>query len=167
MKTFDLNESGQTILVDLTFALLIFLLVFNSINAAYISSVASVKERSRLNEMQLKATQAIESLVSFEGTPSNWEELPLQQVQEIGLADESKTINEAKLNAFKNLSADYNSTKVLLNLGLFDYFFSLKGADDVNAGLPATTNATQVQVKRIVTYKGEEAIVEFTLYSLS
>ena len=83
------------------------------------------------------------------------------------MADESKTINEAKLNAFKNLSADYNSTKVLLNLGLFDYFFSLKGADDVNAGLPATTNATQVQVKRIVTYKGEEAIVEFTLYSLS
>src|SRR3989339_564875 len=72
----------------------------------------------------LNATQAIESLVSFEGTPSNWEELPLQQVQEIGLADESKTINEAKLNAFKNLSADYNSTKVLLNLGLFDYFFS-------------------------------------------
>jgi hypothetical protein len=159
-------QRGQTMLIDLAFAVIIFALLFMTINSFYTEKLNIHDSTQSLFEMNTIANSAADSLLKTKGIPENWDVLPIVQISRLGLVGKSSSIDSGKLNAFKNLVSDYNSTKVLLKLNDYDYFFSLKANPDINAGLPPMSAADKVVVTRTVNYNGGEVNAEFMLYRL-
>ena len=157
---------GQTMLIDLTFAVIIFALIFLTINSFYTERLSLHDSAQSFSEMYAISNSAVDSLIKTKGIPENWGVLPTSQISQIGLLGKNSSIDTDKLNAFKNLISDYNSTKVLLKLRGYDYFFSMKANPDINAGLPPMSAADKVVVTRTVNYNGGEVNAEFTLYKL-
>ena len=157
---------GQTVLIDLTFAVIVFVLVFLTLNTFYAEKISLHNNSAEISEMAFLANNASASLLKTKGIPENWDVLPTAQIVQIGLLGNGNSIDEEKLNAFRNLISDYNTTKELLNIYGYDYFFRLRANPDINAGLPPMSIADKAVVSRTVNYNGGEYDAEFTLYKI-
>ncbi|MFH1587214.1 MAG: hypothetical protein ABID38_05120 [Candidatus Diapherotrites archaeon] len=159
-----MSDRGQGIMLDLLIGAIIFMLVLMSINGFWVGELNSIDDNIESNEMNLIAFNAIEGLVTGQGSPNGWETLPEASVNEIGLIEGNRVIEENKLVAFQNMS--YNLAREKLKIRHYDFFFEFEGIDDVNAGLPPMGNADKVVIYRKASYKGVGADVKFTLYNL-
>jgi len=159
-------RSGQTVLIDLTFAFIIFAMIFLALNSFYADKIVMHNDSVTRSEMAVIANSASDSLLKTRGIPENWHTLPIEQVSQIGLLGKGSSIDADKLNAFRNLISDYNTTKELLGLKNYDYFFRLKASPDINAGLSPMSLADKVAVARAVNYNEVGVDAEFTLYRL-
>lgn len=160
------ENKAQAVLIDFTMALFIFTIVSGYLGTIWAMNYFTMEKNYLMDDMQRLCFQAADLLVSSKGVPVNWETMPLDDANTIGLAASERVIDEQKLNRFKNLGGDYGKAKELLNMANYDFYFELHGSDDVNAGLQPMAEAYKVVVKRIVEYKGEEADVTFTLYKI-
>ena len=64
------------------------------------------------------------------------------------------------------MASDYSEMKVRLGLEKYDFFFEFNGVDDINAGLLPGSNANEINLERIVIYKGEIGVAKLKLYRL-
>ncbi len=115
--------------------------------------------------MEVKANYALDRLVKTKGSPENWEELPIEQVESIGLASKDREIDQKKLSTFINLSnTNYDEVTHMLNLEGYDFYFRFEGADTMETITDPTSNATEVVVQRVVLYKGVTGVARLKLY---
>ena len=162
MKT----SNGQTVLIDATFAALIFVLLFLALNNNFIVGFETEQTKGELSEMSLLANSSLDLLVKSSGIPENWEYIGIADVNQIGLANHKRQLAEQKVNAFKNLASDYNTTKALIGLQKYDYYFVLESTPQNTAGLPPQSDATKVVAQRIVTFQGAETRASLTVYKI-
>ena len=153
-------------MIDFMMALFIFIIVLGYLTTVWTMNLSTIENNYVLDDMQRLAFQATDLLIRTAGTPNNWEVMDIDDVNAIGLVERDRVIDEQKLNKFKNLGVEYGRVKELLQIANYDFYFELQGVDDVNAGLPCMTEAQKVVVRRAVNYKGDEAIVIFTLYKV-
>lgn len=159
-------SKGQTVLVDATFAALIFALLFFALNNMFIMGFETEQTKGELSEMSLLANSRLDLLVKSSGIPKNWEDIGIDDVNQIGLANHERQLAEQKVNTFKNLASDYNATKALIGLQKYDYYFVLESIPQNTAGLPPQSDATQVVAQRIVTFQGAETLASLTIYKI-
>jgi hypothetical protein len=160
------NVKGQTVLADLLVAVMLFLLLLALFNNFWVFNSQNYWNQIFFDDMQEKAIILINELITSKGIPENWEDLPISDVNAIGLAEKDRVISEEKITAFNNFNSYYTQLKEILKTNPYDFFFEFDGSDDFNVGLQPMTQAMQVRVKRIVQYKGGEAIVKLTLYKV-
>lgn len=154
-------------MIDFMFGLFIFIIILGYLTAVWTLNLSTIENNYVFDDMQRLAFQTTDLLIKSEGAPGNWEEIAdINDVNVIGLAESDRVINEQKLNRFKNLGAEYEKVKEILQIANYDFYFELQGIDDVNAGLAPMAEAQKVVVRRVVNYKGSDAIVIFTLYKV-
>jgi len=156
-----MREKGQVILFDLAIAIMVFLILFIFLNQIWVDNLNALQQQDSALEIQFKAVQVAEMLVTSPGKPANWH-LPAETPVIIGLAEKNNILNQAKLNAFA--AEDYNTLKELMQIKNMDFFFRLSGAQDLNVGRLPPTDASVVSVERIATLNGREANVRFSLF---
>jgi hypothetical protein len=169
-----MSSRGQGIALDFLFAVLVFLLVLNSVMTIIDSGTQSVSEKNLLNNLNAKASQTMDLLVRTDGNPNDWEKLDLGDVVAIGLAKRDRALDEDKVGRFFELagsysSSDYNAVKSLLLIG-YDYYFELEDSEGLvleQTGTPGDfrwEDMMQVTVQRVVNYNGVEVIAELSIY---
>jgi hypothetical protein len=106
------------------FTIIIFILVSSVTVFGLIQN--SLNEEESYFEMQEKAINASQALVSTPGEPNTWEFLDELNVNSIGLAKERNVLDENKINKLIDLnSTKYQEIKQLLGLQKYDFYFKV------------------------------------------
>ncbi len=156
------TSKGQVMAYDFMVAMILFLLIFLTLNSIWVGIFSSIIGTQMQSQTQDSAYKALEVLVKTKGYPSDWETDPAN-AEVIGLTKRKNVFDDDKVEAFKTM--DYDLSKELMGLGAFDYNLSVKAFDTVNdftKGITLPTDKDIHATSRIVNYKGAEAIV--TLY---
>ncbi|MEW6295535.1 MAG: hypothetical protein AB1467_04550 [Candidatus Diapherotrites archaeon] len=169
-----LNRKGQSIMLDLIFAITVFTIISTFLLDSYDRDLMGITKGQTMDELQQKAFTATEALVKTKGLPENWNEISLNSVEQFGLLARQGQLSESKVNYFMGLidcnteiNSNYSKSKEIMNLGLFDYFFNLHNVtNDLNAGCNPSVDADIVAARRVVNYNGSEAIVTFKVYKI-
>jgi hypothetical protein len=186
------GAKGQSMVIDLTFAVLIFLLVAGSVSWIWSNKVAEAEKRIYEDEIKTMSKRALDVLVVSRGQPSDWEKFTIDNVVTIGLARRSMVLNETKINKFMtwSLSAEnYKKIKQKLLIGANEYYFRLidpstmetvKNSSDaaIEVGTKPGEDKLQSTVRKAVVFtynrplednpgetRPHEAIAELTLYA--
>lgn len=160
----NIGEKGQIFIYDAVFALAIFLLLFISLLAVWQSSFDSINDSRKLEEMKTKAINASDLLVFTKGSPDNWHNISLNDVNSVGLVSSARVIDSNKLNAFQ--SSEYASLKNKMNLPEYDFHLSLEQDNAVvfEKGEQPGSEDFSVALLRIVDYKGKQAKLFLKIY---
>lgn len=169
-----LNKKGQSIMIDLIFAVTVFVIISTFLLDAYDRNLAGITKGQIMDELQQKAFTSTEALIKTKGIPENWNQISLNNIEQLGLMQRTGELSESKVNYFTGLIdcnteiySPYSKSKEIMNLGSFDYFFNLHNAAyDLSAGCNPAVEADIMAARRIVNYKGSEAIVTFKLYKI-
>jgi len=153
-------------LLALSFILMIYLLVWNSI-------VLRWDEASAQNSMASSAFLASESLLATRGEPTGWEMLPANMtgnVTAIGLVNGRNELNPQKLSALvaDNATA-YSTIKARLGLQLYDFGLSVEDitGDTVYyqfGKFPGPLSGNTVVIDRFGILNGTPVIVHMEVY---
>ena len=174
------GKRGQAIALDLLFAVLIFLLLLNSGLLFLGSSNSTVEGKGLLDDLEARAIQSLDMLVRTAGKPDDWQLKSIGDVTFLGLAKRDRVLDEAKVERFRGWiqtygSSDYNRVKSLLLIG-YDYYFKMTDSsgsilqvkgNNIESGVPAGSSWDKmkaINLKRVVNFRGEAAIVEFAIY---
>ncbi|VVC00493.1 Uncharacterised protein [uncultured archaeon] len=157
-------EKGQGVMFDFAFALLLFVIAWAFISSSFDSRLSSHENERSFAQMKNTADSLLDSLVSSNGVPGNWEENDAGGVKSIGLALRDRELSEAKLAAFSN--SDYEALKEKMNIGANEFFFTFSGPVDMNAGLPPQGKASVAVSRRVVSYNGQQGTVALKIYRL-
>ncbi len=163
MNRLDCSKA-QAVLTDLAFAVFIFILLFAFLYSQWQKNLSTALQEQDFERLNSRTSQAVDSLVSFKGFPSDWFLLSVSDINSLGLAKKKRVIDERRLSRF--LKLDYNFAVEKLRLEEFDFFFRLWNSQgiDLNFGLMPDANANAISLRRIVDYKGVESIVDFTAF---
>jgi len=157
-----LNSFGQA-LFDLVLASFIFLLVLISVISLYQNALIESNSLTGKHLLQQNAFFAVEKLLNSKGFPEKWNEISITDVNYIGLLDSEGFVSEEKLIEFNLL--DYDLVKAKLGIQAYEFYFYFNGFDVVEKGIPLNdADFDSVVVRRVVPYKGGEAVVDFTVY---
>ncbi|MFH1239801.1 MAG: hypothetical protein V1672_01165 [Candidatus Diapherotrites archaeon] len=163
MELCNLRTSrGQISAYDFMIAMFLFLLMFITLNSVWTGIYSSVVENQIQTQMHDSSYKALEVLIKTKGYPANWEDDP-SNAESIGLAKRKNVFDDDKVTAFKSM--DYDLSKELMGLGLFEYYLDVDSfgtANDFTKGISLPTDKDIYSASRIVNYKGAEAVV--TLY---
>ncbi len=168
------NAKGQGMAIDFLFAVLIFLLLLNTVLSLWSGNSKSFEKEALLSDLGSRASQAIDLLVRDSGTPNDWETRTIDDVNVIGLAKTDRVLDGEKVAKFtawaQNFwSDDYNKVRQKMLLAS-DFYFRLSDEDGLvlaQTALPPTELQDKwwvINVKRIVKYGGDAAIAEISLY---
>ncbi len=153
------NSKGQIFTTDLIVAVtvLLFILVVSSTSFGLIQN--SLNEEEFYSEMQEKALNASEVLVSTSGDPNSWELLSDLNVNSLGIAKERNVLDEEKIDRLVDLNAtEYETIKEILGLSKYEFYFKvteINGSSVKEFGtFPSTENT--VIVERYVLLNGAE-----------
>lgn len=179
------GKRGVSMVIDLSFAVLIFLLVSWSLTGLWTGKASSLELQVYEDESILFAERALDTLVSSKGQPSDWETRPYSELKVIGLAETDRVLDEEKLRKFAEFDANESNLNQKLLIGANSYYFRLIDPVNGNAvknsygeyiriGQNPSGQWLQSTVKRPVTFfyqrEGETiaeehgAIAELTLY---
>ncbi len=125
------NCKGQVFTTDfiVSFTALIFILVISFSSFGLIQN--SLNEEEYYFEMQEKAVNASQILISTSGQPNSWETLNDLNINSIGLAKERNILDENKVNKLIDLNAaKYNEIKEILGLQKYDFYFKVTSMND-------------------------------------
>jgi len=160
------TSRGQAVIIDFTIAFFLFILAWVFLTTQFDNKYDETLTNNDLKIMRLKADTALEYLVKNPGSPTNWENLTINDLNRPGLAITDRKLSEIKLSSFSNLSSNYEEMKHKLGLEEFDFYFSFVGVDNVTAGLDAGSNANIVVLERVVQYKGGIGVATLKVYKL-
>ncbi|MBU2476956.1 hypothetical protein KKG83_05790 [Candidatus Micrarchaeota archaeon] len=154
------NCKGQIFTTDFVFAVvvLLFILVISTTSFGLIQN--ALNEEEFYFEMQEKAFNASQALVSTQGDPNSWELLSDLNVNSLGLAKERNVIDEGKLQRLVDLnSTNYQEIKEILGLGKYEFYFrltSMQGQTVKEFGTFPGTEEKVIVIERYVLLNGEE-----------
>ena len=154
------NCKGQIFTMDLVVAVtvLLFILVISMTSFGLIQN--ALNEEEFYFEMQEKALNASQALVSTSGDPNTWELLSDLNVNSIGLAKERNVLDKTKIDKLIDLnSTNYEDIKEILGLAKYNFYFkitTINGQTVKEFGtFPGSQNKTIV-IERYVLLNGEE-----------
>lgn len=113
--------------LDFILSIIIFSLILLSILFIWNYTNAEISERLEFKKMKTLALFISDILIRSTGIPENWEE---NNVKVIGLAENENILNKTKVLRFINM--DYNTSKRVLGIQLYDYYFKL---EDLNKSI--------------------------------
>jgi len=160
-EKFEKANKGQIVLIDFVFALSIFLLLFGTIYFYYLNNLGTFESEIKMREMRSLAEMSLDTLLNSKGVPTNWS---ASDVTVIGIASNSKIINESKFSKMQALG--YDALKQKLLFGKYDVLLKFKNSQEtITLGqAPLDTNYLRVTLTAIVLKKGVNINVEFTVY---
>lgn len=159
---FNTNEIGQMALYDCMFAVFIFIIVFTAFTTAHNMNFQTGEEINKLNEMKNVTHNAMESLINFEGKPSNWDS---ENVEIIGLAEKKGVLSEEKVSEFALM--EYEKIQEKIVFGRYNFFLEIdseREEDDLNAGQAIGNEADVIKIERNVLYKEAITNVRLSVY---
>ena len=182
------NKRGQAFSTESIFAYLIFLIVFSAVIFLWNQSTANIMQAEHYVEVQDLGMVITENLVRTKGIPENWtegdylsEDADDLYVEVIGLADESRILDEDKVIAFMDMMNytgapdNYTSHKWLLGLSKprfqLEFYFTITDLNStvynlsgrmLQTGRPPTENAIY-EFPIVRTAILEDEIVKVTL----
>lgn len=154
-------KKSQIFTTDLFIALSIFIILIGVVLLTWTRYNIKLNEDINFEDMQIKAFHITDMLTKTEGYPTAWEK-NLSSLEVIGLMEKDKTLSLAKTGNFTSLN--YNLTKNLFNIELYDFYFTVKninGSKLLQYGI--IKNEELVNIRRIINYGSQKAIMEFTL----
>ncbi|MEK6840141.1 MAG: hypothetical protein AABX72_04300, partial [Nanoarchaeota archaeon] len=106
------------------------------------------------------------------GYPEDWEAwaLPNETTQMFGLAQDDHILSEAKIAKLAALSdpskSPYHDLKRVMKIALYEYYFLLKTENGiiVYSGGAIPSGKYAVNLARLVVYRGQPHILEFTIW---
>jgi len=125
-----LTARGESMAIDMFFAVLIFVLASSSIMWAWTNKAVESETLLLEGEMGEMAENALDRLVRTQGTPYDWETSPITDLQEPGLAKRDMVLEEEKVNALLVFASDitsieYRQIRQILLIGANDFYFRL------------------------------------------
>jgi len=154
------NFKGQIFTTDFIFAATIFLFILVISITSFGLIQNSLSQEEFFGEMQEKAVNASQILISTQGTPNSWELSESLAIDSIGITKERNIIDELK---FKKLiewnSSNYEEVKDLLGLGKYNFYFKLtemNGKIIEESGVFPSDSDKTIVIERYVLFEGEE-----------
>ena len=151
----SLSLKGQIMSSDFLVAFFLFLILFIAVTIAWNGMLDSSITDIERKYMESIAMRITDIFVKSPGYPSNWEN---REIVAIGLVDHDRRIDQAKLDAFMNM--DYETSKDVLGIKGYDYFFRLV-RNNVTKGYLG--GETAIFIERRVLYNGDDRL-EFILW---
>ncbi len=97
---------GQVLSVDFVMSLLVFIFILTTSVLIWNNINSQIDQNERNNRIQSELSSISTTLIESPGSPTNWETLPLSQVNQIGLAVRSNVLSPAKITALTTLDID-------------------------------------------------------------
>ena len=132
------GQKGISMMIDLSFAIFIFLLISWSLTTTWSNKTGLLEKQVYEDETALLAERALATLVTSGGHPGNWENRLIQDVNIIGLAETDRVLDENKINRFLGFARD---EIVRDDLAAF-WSFDIDGQDDSGNGNHGTINGS-------------------------
>lgn len=164
LRFFNISSKGQFFSPDILIALLVFLMgLFLFINSStfVFSQVNLFESRNNVDNI---AHSTIDSLVKTSGSPVNWNNKELDEINFFGLAKSENIIDKNKiLSLIFYLDNNYEITKERLGLGEYDFYLRVVGFDreiklkSINF---VSTPKSELVYSRIVYFDGEQVLLE-------
>ena len=183
-----LGVRGQSMGIDLLFAIAITLMVLVAMLAIWGNSSAIARKQGSETQIREMSEKAMDTLVGSRGVPSNWEQYCENDTNAIGLAKRNMILDLNKVDQFvlrdSQSACGWGTSEIRERLYIADnnYFFRLidpktsltlqsEEAGALSAGIdPAQSELPhrllQAKAIRIVTYNGGDAIAELTLHRI-
>lgn len=155
-------KKGQISTTDLFVAIFVFLILLTTILVTWNVYSNRLNEGILYENLLLNAFYITDTLVKTQGQPDNW---TLDDVRTIGLAFNDRNLSKSKVEQF--VSMDYNSTKEILNIERYDFYFQIEDPNGANLIDPygvIGVGENIVRISRVVVYDGGPAYVRFTLW---
>lgn len=156
------NERAQIALYDCVFAVFIFVIVFAAFSSVHDQNFETGSRINNLNEMKHLAHNAMETLIGFEGEPSDW---GIGDVEVIGLAEEKYVLDADKVSLLNSM--EYDKVKSLLLFGRYDFLIEIEPEADLygfSIGREITDEVTVIVLERKVFYGGDLANVRLSIF---
>ena len=162
------NKKAQIVSLDLTIAIVLFSIIVIAIIVFFDLFLNRLQTNLIETEILNNAFAMSDFLVTTSGEPTMWSNT---SVRVLGLADYDRVLSEAKLNNLSKLN--YNYTKGLLKIDIFDYDYSILITDlnKTSQGIvysygisPSPSAKTVIKIRRYVIFKNETSIFELDLW---
>ena len=172
------THKAQVAITDLIIALVIFLILLAVVLGTWNIYTTRYAEEMSYRNLELTAFQATQLLVSQQGMPTAWENLDLEnpddlaQLQVLGIASSPMVLDPDKVNALF-LSLDAGAIAERLNIERYKFYLEFTNLDNValiegkgdNPGLTPDAVHELVKLRRIVRYKNALVFFYFSLWS--
>jgi len=154
--------------LDFTGSILIFVISVVIMFFAFNLSVSQIAEQTELTNIEDAALEVTDALIRTGGLPADWN---IGNVEVIGLAERENVINKSKI--FNFISLNYNTSKTLLGIANYDYYFeiihlnnSVIRIDGTNltGGENYTSAKTLIPVERYILFETQPAKLKFILF---
>lgn len=163
MKT----SKAQVSAYDFIIAMTLFLFMFITLHSIWAGNFNATVENQMRTQTQESGYKALEVLVKSSGYPLDWETDP-NNAEVIGLAKRKNILDNDKVEAFKNMGlVNYELSKNLLGLEIFDYRFEMDALEDINdfvVGADLPSDKEIYSTTRVVNYKGAEAVAQIYVF---
>ncbi len=157
-----MREKGQTVSYDLLIAVLLFLLLMQTMQFLWTDSLQGNLDQQGIITMRELASNVSETLIKSQGFPREWNSA---NVETIGLAQRPSVLSVDKVREFGLI--DHNQARILLALSQYDFFFELDSVLnelDVNVGNAVPDTGELAVVSRNVIYGGENANAKLYIF---
>jgi hypothetical protein len=114
------GNRGISMIIDLSFAVFIFLLISWSLTTVWSNKSALLQRQLYEDETSLLAERVLDTLVTSTGYPSDWEDKLIHDLEVVGLAKRDRVLDENKVNRFVNLARDQSIRTGLAGFWAFD-----------------------------------------------
>jgi len=138
-----LRRRAQVFSSELIIAYFIFSIVLVSVFFLWDTTTKNILRSERLHEMDKLATDAVEKLIRTSGYPEDWTDKSLDNISSIGLANESRILDQEKILKFIDLMdgsrydnlcnditvSNYNCSRHLLGMKKYEFYFTMTDID--------------------------------------
>lgn len=150
---------GQIFSTDLFSSLFVFIIIFAALAIMWNNAIERQEKDESLKEIELEAMRVSDLIIRTPGYPANWENIPVDNVRNVGLINSDREIDKDKLNAF--LLMNYDESKIKFSIQRFDYSFRLVKAN-ITKGSSGGSN--KILIRRPVLFNGTVDTFEFELW---
>jgi len=161
------TSKAQVSAYDFIIAMTLFLFMFITLHSIWAGNFNATVENQMRTQTQESGYKALEVLVKSSGYPLDWETDP-NNAEVIGLAKRKNILDNDKVEAFKNMGlVNYELSKNLLGLEIFDYRFEMDALEDINdfvVGADLPSDKEIYSTTRVVNYKGAEAVAQIYVF---
>ncbi|MDI6798520.1 MAG: hypothetical protein QMD12_00775 [Candidatus Aenigmarchaeota archaeon] len=152
-------SKGQIIAVDLIVSLVIFVTAFVIALIAANRVTDQIKMSYEINLLDKKVQRISDVLIRTEGLPSNWNEVPEDEIRSIGLAEYEYILNYSKIDRFRNIDAE--KVRKLLGTGEYKFYVSITNITQGNFPEGAITAGNEPSNAEVIVSINRYALINF------